>query len=48
MEASALDRTAEDLRELDEPSPPGMAGGNRYPAPMMGVINGDWSLSVRA
>jgi aryl-alcohol dehydrogenase-like predicted oxidoreductase len=32
--------TADDLRELDELLPPGAAAGDRYPAPMMSVLNG--------
>jgi hypothetical protein len=32
--------TADDLRELDELLPPGAAAGDRYPAPMMSILNG--------
>jgi aryl-alcohol dehydrogenase-like predicted oxidoreductase len=35
-----VELTAEDLKSLDEAFPPGVAAGERYPAPMMAFVNG--------
>ncbi|MEW1720660.1 aldo/keto reductase [Streptomyces sp. NPDC093109] len=38
--ASAVELTAADLAALDQVAPPGIAAGDRYPAPAMAYLNG--------
>ncbi|MFC8451497.1 aldo/keto reductase [Kitasatospora sp. NPDC057223] len=38
--ALGVELTAEDVKSLDEAFPPGAASGDRYPTPMMALLNG--------